>query len=145
MREMEIPKKRIMALDIGSVRIGIAIWEPQSQLAQCLPFLKRKTLQKDLEFLARLVEEKEIEAFLVGLPLSLGGKITTSTKNALFWVESLKKSFQLPVYTYDESLSSKDALKILKRGKSSKAQSMKDSLSAALFLEEFIRAQSSTQ
>jgi putative Holliday junction resolvase len=136
-----LSKKKILALDVGSVRIGMAIWRPESQLAVSLEHLKRKSLKDDLSRIEHVVAKEQVEVFLVGLPISLSGNITQSTKNSLFWIEALKNSFQLPVYSYDESLSSKRALEILKGRSISEKKKKKDSLSAALFLEDFIRDQ----
>lgn len=141
MKEIDIPKSRILAIDVGSVRLGLALWKPDSGLSECLPYRKRKKLTEDLKFLENLVEKHSIEAFLVGIPLSLSGKRTQSTKNAEFWVNTLKSHFQIPVFSIDESFSTKEALKLLKDRSGTKKMELKDSLSAALFLEEFIRAQ----
>jgi putative Holliday junction resolvase len=139
--KMNLASKVILALDIGSVRIGLAIWRPSSQMADCLPFMKRSTLKSELSRLEKIIKDEKIEAFLVGLPIALSGNFTQSTKNAEFWIETLKNSFQLPVYSYDESLSSKRALELLKDQSSAKKKEKKDSLSAAIFLEDFIRDQ----
>jgi putative Holliday junction resolvase len=136
-----IGERRILALDIGSKRIGVAIWNPRARLAGVRPFRLRKTLKEDLQFFKELIEKEEVETILIGLPVSLGGKITDSTKNALFWVEQMRENFKLPVRTYDESLSSVEAIQIMRDMKKKNKQDHKDSLSAALFLEEFIRAQ----
>ena len=137
----DITQKRILAFDIGSKRIGLAVWNPGARLATTLPMRQRKTLKEDIAYFRNVIETEKVEAILVGLPISLGGKKTESTENALFWVKQLKKHFDLPVRTYDESLSSVEALRIIKLKKTKDKKLLKDSLSAALFLEEFIRAQ----
>lgn len=135
----------LLGLDIGSKRLGIALWNPKSNLSSALPVRHRKTLKEDLAHLRHLISLHQIEGFVVGIPLSLLEKETESTKNALFWVEKLKVEFDIPVHTIDESFSTQEALSILReRGmnpKSKKAIDLKDSLSACLILEEFIRAQ----
>jgi putative Holliday junction resolvase len=137
-----ITQKRILAFDIGSKRIGLATWNPEARLASTLPMRVRKTLKEDIAYFKNVILEKKAEAILVGLPISLGGKKTESTENALFWVGQLKKHFDLPVRTYDESLSSVEAMRLMKLKTTKQKKLLKDSLSAALFLEEFIRAQS---
>jgi len=141
----DIPKKVILAVDTGSKRMGLALWNPKARMARALPVLARKKLALDLAALQKIVSEEGVEAFLVGLPISLGGNKTQSTENAEWWVNKISEIFQKPVYTFDESLSTQEAIGILKmqgHGSSSKkTKEMKDSLSAAVFLEEFIRAQ----
>lgn len=136
---MKPSEHRILSLDVGSKRIGLATWEPKTRWITPLPALQRKTLKKDLEAFQTIIRRHQIEGFLVGLPIGLGGKITKSTENALFWVEQLKKAFELPVHTYDESLSTKDALEILKDRSTKEKKEKKDSVAAALILEEFMR------
>lgn len=140
---MKLEETKILAVDIGSVRIGLAVWEPSSQLARCLPHRKRRKLAEDIIFFTDLIREQKIEAILVGLPLSLAGNKTSSTENALFWIDTFKKHFSVPVFEVDESFSSKEALSLLKNKSLSKKKELKDSLSAALFLEEFIKNRSS--
>jgi len=123
--------------------MGLALWNPKAQMASLLDHRKRTSLKQDLKFFRELVQKHEVEVFLIGLPYSLSGNETESTKNALFWVETLKREFSLPVYTQDESLSSVEAESILKVTHSSHRKQKRDSISAALFLEEFIRAQKS--
>ena len=87
-----------------------------------------------------MIAEYEIQGFLIGIPLSLSGKITESTKNAEFWTKQME-AFSLPVFTFDESLSTQEAYALLQTTTSRKKhKDKKDSISAALFLEEFIRA-----
>ncbi|MDB5039097.1 MAG: Holliday junction resolvase-like protein [Bacteriovoracaceae bacterium] len=119
--------------------MGLAVWEPKTRWITPLPARIRKTLKDDLKFFAALVKERAIEAFLVGLPIGLDGRITESTENALFWVNKLKTELALPVHTYDESLSTKDALELLKDRSSKQKKEKKDSVAAALILEEFMR------
>lgn len=135
----EALNKVILSLDIGSKRIGLALWQPSTQWMQPLPRLDRKTLKVDLQVLEKLIAKHQIEAFLVGLPLSLSGKTTESTKNAIFWAEKLKETFNLPVYTHDEALSTTEALKRLEHKKPKDRNAQKDSMSALVILEEFIR------
>ena len=132
-------EQRILSLDVGTKRIGLALWEPKTRWITPLDARSRKTLKEDLKFFEHLLKEKKIEAFLVGLPIGLDGRITKSTENALFWVGKLKETFGLPVHTYDESLSTKDALELLKDRSRSEQKQKKDSVAAALILEEFMR------
>src|SRR5665213_5023 len=120
-------EQRILSLDVGSKRMGLALWEPKTQWITPLSVRVRKTLKEDLRFFSSVVEEKKVESFLVGLPIGLDGRITKSTENALFWVEQLKKTFDCPVYTYDESLSTRDALELLKDQSPKKRREKKDS------------------
>lgn len=130
---------RVLSLDIGSKRIGLALWNPLTKLANPLAVRHRKTLKIDLEFFKELVRKHEVQAFLVGLPISLGGTSTQSTENARFWIETLKTQFSIPVFSYDESLSTRDALEAMRHKKRQDRQQMKDSIAAAIILEGFMQ------
>lgn len=140
----ELSQKRLLAFDIGTVRIGLAAWLPGSQLAVALPYRRRNSLKEDLKYFRTLIEERSIEALVVGLPIALSGKKTDSTKNAEFWVNTLKTEFSLPVYTQDESLSSQQAeSRLIQMGHSrQKRKEQIDSLAASIILEDFLREQS---
>src|SRR5690606_19168099 len=129
------PKEmRLLSLDIGSKRIGVAVYNPRSKLVRPLPILHRRTLRQDLVELTSIIQREEIEGLVVGVPLSLEGKITDSTKNALFWVDTLKTKQSLPVFTCDESLSTREAIQVLKHQGAKSKKDKIDSFAAALFL-----------
>lgn len=123
--------------------MGLATFEPKTEWISPLPVYSRKTLKHDLAHLAHIVREHDIEAFVIGLPLSLAGKETPSTHNALFWVETLKEHFGLPVHLHDEALSTTEAHDRLRHIPSKRRKEIRDSAAAAIILEEFIRDQKS--
>ncbi len=124
--------------------MGLALWDSAAKLARPLTVLKRKNLKADLAAIHKIVSENAISALVVGVPISLAGNRTTSTDNADFWVQKLKDEFQLPTYTLDESLSTKEAVEILKekgiKARSKTSKELKDAYAAAIILEEFMRA-----
>lgn len=146
MKKKQIAKAlKLLAIDVGSKRMGLAVWNPEAALARPLMHLKRTKLTTDLATLEQLVAAEQIEGFLVGLPIGLEEQRTQSTKNAEFWVKTLEERFDRPVFTVDESFSTAEAIALLReRGvklTSKTMKDMKDSISALLFLEEFMRGQ----
>lgn len=140
MQPRELREKRVLALDPGSHRLGIAIWSPEAELARPMTHISRKSISEDLKKIEKLVTDQKVEAFLVGLAYALSGNETESTRLGLFWAETLKNHFDIPVIQFDESFSSKQALDILKGKSPKKKKELKDSLSAAIFLEEYMNA-----
>lgn len=134
---------RILAFDLGEKRIGLALWQPEAQMASSLPYRLRKTLKEDLNFFESLISQHQAEALLLGLPVSLGGKVTPSTERTFFWRDELQKRFKLPIFLFDEALSSQEAERRLKTLGTKNWKEKKDSLSAAIFLEGFIREKTS--
>jgi len=127
----------VLAIDVGSKRMGLAIWNPRAKLTRTLAVLHRKKLAADLKILDKIIQDEAVEGVLIGLPISLSGNETASTENSRFWAELVEKEFDLPVAVFDESLSTKEAVKILRS--QGKDISKKDSIAAALTLEEFMR------
>lgn len=139
--EQGVKNQTLLAFDVGSKRIGLALWNPRIQLSSELPARNRKNLRSDLQFFKELFHKHEVSAVVIGWPLSLAGHYTPSTERAEFWKNTIEKHFDCPVYCQDESLSTRDAETILKqRGLSSKrVKEHKDSLAALIILEDFLR------
>lgn len=136
-KEKPWPELKVLGIDVGSKRMGLAVWNPAAKLCRPLAILHRKNLAADLKFLENIIQTEEIEGVLVGLPVSLAGNETESTENSRYWATLLEERFQLPVALFDESLSTKEAIDILRS--QGKKISKKDSIAAALTLEEFMR------
>lgn len=119
------PTYRILGLDVGARRIGVAVSDPLGITAQGLDTLHRKNKKYDLEYLRRLIREYEIKEIVVGLPLRMSGAEGTQSEKMRAFAEDLRKKFGLPVHLWDERLTSAEAnrflreteLSIEKRGK----------------------------
>jgi putative Holliday junction resolvase len=135
---------KLLGLDIGSKRIGLATWNPKARLAQPLDPLHRKNKAHDLQFLKEIVIREEVEALVVGLPIGLDGQETESTRNARWWKDLLVAEIGLPTFEWDESFSTSHADDILREQgiklRTTRAKNKKDSIAAALILEEFTQA-----
>lgn len=104
---------RIMALDVGKVRIGIALTDPLGYTAQPLLTLHRKHRNEDLRALLRLVRKHEIGEILVGNPLHLSGDLSPWTVKVQEFAADLQARTALPVTLVDERLTSRAAHEIL--------------------------------
>ena len=119
------PTYRILGLDVGARRIGVAVSDPLGITAQGLDTLHRKNKKYDLEYLRRLIREYEIKEIVVGLPLRMSGAEGTQSEKMRAFAEDLRKKFGLPVHLWDDRLTSAEAnrflreteLSIEKRGK----------------------------
>jgi putative Holliday junction resolvase len=105
---------RVLGVDLGSVRIGIASCDAGRVLASPLTVLPRtKDLPGDRRVLARLVEDEEAVLVVVGLPLSLDGSTGPAAAGALAEVAELSAALPVPVTTYDERLTTVTAERLL--------------------------------
>jgi len=108
-----MPPDRILALDVGKVRVGVAITDPLGYTAQPLLTIWRKSLGEDLRSLVRLCRKHEVARILVGNPLYLSGDLSPWTKKVHEFAEALHLRTEIPVELWDERLSSRAAHEIL--------------------------------
>jgi len=138
--------RRILGLDVGSRRIGIAVSDPLGITAQGLETLQRRNKRYDFDQLAQLIRSYEIQEIVVGLPLRMSGAEGTQSEKMRGFAAELQKKFQLPVHLWDERLTSAEAnrflretdLSIEKRGKSV------DRMAAILILQSWMDHRSIT-
>ena len=105
---------RILGLDVGARRIGVAISDPLGITAQGLDTLHRKNKKYDLQFLNRVIREYDVREIVVGLPLRMSGAEGIQTEKIRAFVEDLRKHFKLPVHLWDERLTSAEANRLLR-------------------------------
>src|ERR1700757_1881039 len=97
-------KPRILALDLGKRRIGLAISDPLGISAQGLPNLERRNKRADLAILRRLVEEREIAFILLGNPLHMSGQEGRQSQWVREFAGELAEATGLPIKLWDERL-----------------------------------------
>jgi putative Holliday junction resolvase len=131
---------RILALDVGRKRIGLALSDPMGITAQGLPNLVRTNKRTDLAELARLAAEHEVALFLVGNPLHMSG----DTGRQAEWVRELADALAahtgIPVRLWDERLTTVEAARVLREsgiGIEKRARAI-DKLSAVILLQSYL-------
>jgi putative Holliday junction resolvase len=126
---------RVMALDHGSARTGVALSDPSGTIATPLPAILRVGSRKGRRELQRLIVEREVERIVVGLPLSLQGHDTDQTREARAFAAALAELVgpEVAVEMYDERFTTRMAQQ------SGGRDSDEDSRAAAVLLEEWLR------
>jgi len=104
---------RVMALDVGKVRVGVALSDPLGYTAQPLLTLWRKSRGEDLRSLLRLIRRHEVAEIVVGNPLHMSGDVSPWAAKVQEFAEELHVRSGLPVHLWDERLSSVAAHEIL--------------------------------
>ncbi|MBI4641178.1 MAG: Holliday junction resolvase RuvX [Candidatus Tectomicrobia bacterium] len=104
---------RVLGLDIGEATIGVAVSDALGLTAQGLETIKRKELKSDFERLQELIEEYDVGEIVVGLPKNMNGTIGSQAEKMLHFAERLREIFRLPVFTWDERLTTMEAEKFL--------------------------------
>ena len=102
-----------MALDVGKVRVGVALSDPLGYTAQPLLTLWRKSRGEDMRSLLRLIRKHEVTEILVGNPLHMSGEVSPWAAKVQEFADELRKRSGLPVQMWDERLSSVAAHEIL--------------------------------
>jgi putative holliday junction resolvase len=104
---------RVMALDVGKVRVGVALTDPLGYTAQPLLTLWRKNRSDDLRSLLRLIRKHEVVEIVVGNPLHLSGDVSPWAVKVQEFADEIRKRTELPVHLWDERLSTRAAHEIL--------------------------------
>lgn len=131
---------RILGLDYGEKRIGVAVCDELGLTAQGLPTLIRKTKKHDLEILSSLIRNYSVERIVMGYPLRLDGSEGIQCEKVNRFARLLNKTFSLPVIKWSETLSTKDAEEILISSgiRWQKRKEKVDQLAACLILQNYL-------
>jgi putative transcription antitermination factor YqgF len=93
---------RVVALDYGAARTGVAVSDATGSLARPLDVVARASTPDGLERLATLVDELDAERVIVGLPLTLRGEVGAQARETTMFVDELRARLDVPVETFDE-------------------------------------------
>jgi putative holliday junction resolvase len=132
---------RVIGVDLGDSRVGIALSNPDRTLASPLEVLKRTgNLHRDI---AKIVDEWEATVVVVGLPLSLDGSMGPAAKKALKEVTRMGATLRVPIETYDERLTTVTAERLMTdAGLDSRNQrKVVDKIAAAIMLQAWLDRQ----
>ena len=132
---------RVMALDWGKRRIGVAVSDELGIAAHPLRTLVRTTKRQDIDILIDLIRERKIETVIVGDPLHLDGSKGTSSNQAARFAFQLGRHAGVPVEMWDERLTSWEAEGRL--GKAPQDPGEVDKLAAVILLESYLDAKQS--
>ena len=131
---------RVLALDLGKRRIGLAISDPLGITAQGLPNLVRTNKRSDLKALAALASEHSIGLLLMGNPINMRGAEGRQSAWVREFAEDLERATGLPVRLWDERLTTVEAQRVLRSSGISleKRAAAVDRLSAVILLQSYL-------
>jgi len=133
--------KRWLGLDLGNVRIGVALSDSLGMTAQPLKVLKSEGTQKDLITLGEMVNEYEVTQVIVGLPINMDGTESKQTQKIRDFTQKLSNRLNVSVFFVDERLTSRQAERMMSEsGVTSKKQRGKvDQIAAAILLQAALK------
>ncbi len=131
---------RILSLDHGTKRIGVAISDELKMIAQPLEYIPAEPFAAFLERLKQLLQEKEVELVLVGMPRNMDGTYGPAALKVEEFVAVLRTSIAVPLKTWDERLTSAQANRFLIEGKvrREKRKEKVDKTAAAILLQSYL-------
>jgi putative Holliday junction resolvase len=131
---------RILALDLGTRRVGVAVSDPMGWTAQGLPTLEKKRKKELLEAIKDIVAQFDVERIVVGLPRNMNGSIGPRARKTLAFAEALRKALGIPVDLWDERLTTVAAEKSMAEGgvRPSRRRGTVDRVAAQLILQGFL-------
>ncbi len=131
----------LLGLDVGDVRIGVAVSDVLGSGAHPLCTLTRTNRQRDMIAIGDLVSIHEVERIIIGLPISIDGTIGTQAEKVQKFGSRLSKVLDVPVEFIDESFTTSDAEDILNQLEINSKDRRKviDQISAVIILDEYLR------
>ncbi len=133
---------RILALDHGTVRIGVAISDEMQMIAQPVQYVDAQPPEKVVQYIKNEWEGK-LELILVGMPRNMDGSYGPAAEKVRAFVEMLRESLTTPIRTWDERLTSAQANRVMIEAdvRRDKRKQKVDSMSAAILLQSYIDGQ----
>ena len=130
--------KRILALDYGDKKIGVAVSDPMHIIAKPLKVIFNS--KKVVDELIKIINEFNIEKIVVGLPITLKNKQSIQTEKTIKFIEMIRKCLEIPIIEYDERLTSQIAIQslIFQGVKTGHNKKEIDKTAAAIFLQNYL-------
>jgi putative Holliday junction resolvase len=134
------PSGRVLGLDLGERRIGVAISDPEQRIAVPLRTIER---EHHMETLSRLVDDEGVDTVVLGLPLSLSGEDTAQTRSTRAYGAELEQLLGVRIVLWDERLSSSEASRLAgtskgRRGRGRRPQVDVDAMAATVVLQSYL-------
>jgi putative Holliday junction resolvase len=135
---------RILAIDYGSRRMGLAVSDLLGITSQGIETLQRKNKRNDFSRLGQVIRRYDVREIVLGNPLRMSGAEGIQSEKVAGFAEELRQKFKLPVHLWDERLTSAEANRLLRESDLSiqkRAQAV-DRMAAVLILQSFLQARS---
>lgn len=133
---------RILALDPGTKRIGVALSDELGWTAQPLETYERRSVAADVAHIQRLVSQYQVTRIVMGFPVRLDGTLGPAALQVQEFIEQLQQTVTVPIVTWDERMTTKAAEEVLIQANMSrkKRKGTVDRVAAAILLQSYLAA-----
>jgi putative Holliday junction resolvase len=129
---------RVLGLDIGDVRIGVALSDPCEILASPLTIITRKEEKADIDLIVDIIEKNQVGLVIAGLPISLNGSIGQQAEKVKSLVAKLEQCTEVPIRFRDERLSTVSAKQMVREVRKTGKNTRYDAMAAAIILQGYL-------
>jgi putative holliday junction resolvase len=131
---------RILALDHGTVRIGVAVSDELKMIAQPMEFIAAEPFTRVVERLKEILRDKEVEMILIGMPRNMDGSYGPAAQKVQDFIAALKEKIEVPIKTWDERLTSVQANRLMIEAnvRRDKRKAKVDQMAAAILLQSYL-------
>jgi putative Holliday junction resolvase len=131
---------RLMALDVGNRRIGVALSDPSRTVARGVQVIERTSQQADINLIGSLVQEYDVERIVIGHPLHLDGRAGDQARRTEDFATKLERELEVPLVLWDEAFSTERARQaMIEAGRKRKERRQRlDAVAAAAILQDYL-------
>jgi len=132
--------EKVLGLDVGESRIGVAVGDSMGIVVTPMPAIQRSNLEDDLKTVVSLIGEHQAKAVVVGIPISLNGRMGPQARLVKRFIQALARESPVSVHSQDERFSTAEAERLLRQGghQPSREKGLRDSASAAVILRAYL-------
>jgi len=133
-------KKKILCLDFGDKRIGLAVSDELRLTAQGNGVIERKNIDSDISKIINIIRTLQVEEIVIGIPRNMNGSLGPQSQKVFAFINQLKSKIDVPIYQWDERLSSSAVEKILIKAKVRRQKRKKfiDKMAAQYILQGYL-------
>ncbi|GAB6139241.1 Holliday junction resolvase RuvX [Halanaerobaculum tunisiense] len=134
---------RILGLDVGDKRTGVAMSDPLGWTAQGKTVIEEDSLTEELNYISSLVDKYNVDQVVVGLPKNMDGSLGDRAQKVLSYIDELEEELSIPIVTWDERLSTVEAERTLLAADLSRQRRKEviDKMAAVVILQNYLDMQ----
>lgn len=131
---------RVMAIDYGKNRVGIALSDPLGVISQPLTTIKVKSQKALFRQILEIIQQSDVGLIIIGNPLSHKGEATEMSEQISRFIKQLKKMTDIEIKLWDERFTSQYAMNLMKEMQVKKQKDLVDQVAASIMLDEYLRS-----